>query len=62
MNCMKTEETFAELCQALPKIAALAVEKRVEVTVTISPDNMEIRTSPWAPLQYICPAKAEVQP
>ena len=58
---MKTEEIFAELCQALPKIAALAVEKRVEVTVTISPDNMEIRTSPWAPLQYVGPAIAEAQ-
>lgn len=59
---MKTEDAFAELCQALPKIAALAVEKRVEVTVTICPDNMEIRTSPWAPLQYICPANHEAQP
>lgn len=59
---MKTEEVFAELSQALPQIAALAVEKRVEVTVTISPDNMEIRTSPWAPLQYVCPANHEAQP
>ena len=59
---MKTEEAFAELCQALPKIAELAIDRRVEVTVTISPDTLEIRTSPFAPLQYVCPVKPEAQP
>lgn len=51
----------SDLLASLPQIIALAVEKRVEVALTISPDNVEIRTSPWAPLQYVCPVKNEAQ-
>lgn len=59
---MNIKDAFAEFSQALPRIAELAIDRRVEVTVTISPDTLEIRTSPWAPLQYVCPVKSEAQP
>ena len=36
------------------------VDKKIEVSMTITPDNVEVHIEPWKPVEYSCPyGKAE---
>lgn len=59
---MNIENLFSETMQYFPEVVSLAVQKKVEVPVTINAETVEVRTSPWEPLQYVCPAKNEAKP
>lgn len=40
----------------LEELLKKAVEAKAEITVTMGPDNTEVRVEPWKPFEYKCPA------
>lgn len=40
----------------LEELLKKAVEAKAEITVTMGPDNTEVRVEPWKPFEYVCPA------
>lgn len=61
MYIKKTEETNMEGKDilkgiTLEELLKKAVEAKAEITVTMGPDNTEVRVEPWKPFEYVCPA------
>lgn len=41
--------------ELLDKLVDMVVEKKVEVDISVTPDNMEIKIEPWKPYEVKCP-------
>jgi hypothetical protein len=51
------EVPMIEFKATIDELITKAVKESCEITITVSPDNVEIRVSPWKPFSYNCPYK-----